>query len=70
MTEAAALKEILEFANKAELHAQSVALVLGQSIGQEAANARVLERLSIILQDMIDGGRPDDMAEVLKPHAT
>ena len=50
-------------------HVNAVVAHLAAHIGLEPAMMRVMERLQIVLQDALEGGRPDDMAGALMPKA-
>ncbi|MEI7804239.1 MAG: hypothetical protein WCI56_02815 [Hyphomicrobiales bacterium] len=55
----------IEFADQCEAYVQEVGMFLAEKIGQEAADACVVDRLSLVLQAMFDGARADNIAGVL-----
>jgi hypothetical protein len=61
-------KEKIEFADNMELYAQAVVMALGEKMGHEAACARVIERLSLVLQAGWDATPPEEFAIALLPH--
>lgn len=50
-------------------HVDSVTAHLANEIGIQEAINRVMKHLTTVLQDAIEGGRPDDMAKALRPPA-
>ena len=59
-------KGVFEFARDAELYVQTVGWFLSEQIGETAANAKVIGRLALIIEAMLEGSRPDDMASALQ----
>lgn len=60
-------KDAVQIADQCELYVQAVVMFLTEKIGEQAAAARVVERLILVLQAMFEGTRPDDMALALVP---
>jgi hypothetical protein len=48
-------------------HVEQVVVHLAAEIGVEAAIFRVMDHLTTVLQDALEGGRADDMAQSLRP---
>jgi hypothetical protein len=59
--------DVFKLSKMLETHAVEVAAHHSKDIGIEPAILRVFEHLAIVLQDGMEGGRPDDMALALKP---
>ncbi len=51
-------KGVFEFARDAELYVQTVGWFLSEQIGETAANAKVIGRLALIIEAMLEGSRP------------
>jgi hypothetical protein len=60
-------KNRFDFCQKTGAYVAHVALHLGVKIGEQAAFQRVVERLSMVLEAMLDGMRPENVAWSLIP---
>ncbi len=58
-------KEMIKFANDLQEYVQRVAIVLSETLGEEAACARVVERLSLVVQGALDRTPPEVFAPAL-----
>jgi len=58
------------FCEKTAEYVEQVTLHLAEKVGDQAAFKRVVERLSIVLENMFDEAPPEDVASSLipKPH--
>ena len=58
-------EDAFEATERAEIYAQAVAMFLAVQMGEAAANARVLKRLSVVLKGMRAGARADNIAAAI-----
>jgi hypothetical protein len=64
------MTDTYKIADQLAKHVEAVVIHLVADFGEERATLRAMEHLRTVLMDAIDGGRPEDMAAVLKPKAT
>jgi hypothetical protein len=60
-------KDRYEFCQNTANYVGAVALLLSEKIGEQAACERVIKHLALILENMFDNTRPDDIAWSLIP---